>query len=428
MGRMTTEMRALPDTQAGVPGQMDRESPSRVPVRILFVSHSPLLYGAELSLYELVKGLRMTRLVDPEVVFPSKGPLVRRLRDLGIRTWIVPFFPWTDPTLARREMFGLLRRNVKAVYHFLRLFRITKPTLIVTNTLTIPSAAVAAYLAGTPHLWYAHEYAVEAYGISFHWGYGRSLKFVRFLSDLVLVPSQALRNHLSHWIPNDQLRVLHYAIETPTPPGQSTSDRTRRPLRLVVIGHKMKGKRQEDAIRALAILRRKGLNLVLSLVGSGDADYVRFLRRLAEELTVQPWIDFVDFTENPFAFLESAHIALSCSGLESFGRVVVEAMRYRRPVIGARSGGTEELIKDGWNGLLYEPGNATDLAGRIEALYDDPELADRLASNAEAWARERFSTQNYTRDFISFASEVLRLRASRPKSISSLLKKRGGVG
>jgi glycosyltransferase involved in cell wall biosynthesis len=88
-------------------------------------------------------------------------------------------------------------------------------------------------------------------------------------------------------------------------------------------------------------------------------------------------------------------------------------MKCGLPVVGARTGGTVEVIRDGWNGLLYEPGDALDLAVRVEALIRDPRLADRLARTAQAWAQSKFTTKNYVDSFMDVASEVVRESAGR---------------
>jgi glycosyltransferase involved in cell wall biosynthesis len=128
-------------------------------------------------------------------------------------------------------------------------------------------------------------------------------------------------------------------------------------------------------------------------------------------------ITFVDYVEDALPFLREADIAVVCSRRESLGRVGIEAMKCGLPVVGARASGTIELIRDDWNGLLYEPGNARDLAGRVEALIRDPDLADRLAQTAQAWAQSKFTTKNYVDSFMDVASEVVRERAGRHSAL-----------
>jgi len=65
---------------------------------------------------------------------------------------------------------------------------------------------------------------------------------------------------------------------------------------------------------------------------------------------------------------------------ESFGIVFCEAWALGKPVIGARAGALADMIAEGGDGFLVEPGNADELATRLQMLRDDPALRQRLAS------------------------------------------------
>ena len=92
--------------------------------------------------------------------------------------------------------------------------------------------------------------------------------------------------------------------------------------------------------------------------------YVESLVELSKELEVADRVDLIGFVgDDRFGYFATADVALSCSELEELPRVVVEAMKCGAAVLGTRSGGTTELITEGWNGYLYEPGDVSELAG-----------------------------------------------------------------
>jgi len=64
---------------------------------------------------------------------------------------------------------------------------------------------------------------------------------------------------------------------------------------------------------------------------------------------------------------------------EALSRSLVEAAGFGRPVIGTRAGGTPELVRHGYNGLLAERGDAGSLAGALVDFLGDPHLAADLA-------------------------------------------------
>ncbi|MDX2149901.1 MAG: glycosyltransferase family 4 protein [Bryobacteraceae bacterium] len=67
---------------------------------------------------------------------------------------------------------------------------------------------------------------------------------------------------------------------------------------------------------------------------------------------------------------------------ETFGLSGAEAMSHGIPLVASRIGALAELVRDGVDGLLFEPGNARDLAAKVRLLWEDPELSRRLGRAA----------------------------------------------
>jgi hypothetical protein len=80
---------------------------------------------------------------------------------------------------------------------------------------------------------------------------------------------------------------------------------------------------------------------------------------------------------------------------EPFGRVIVEGMLAKRPVVAMRAGGVTEIIDDGMNGLLCEPDNADALSSAITRLRTDTQLRARLVETGYDVARRKFGTRTY---------------------------------
>jgi glycosyltransferase involved in cell wall biosynthesis len=69
---------------------------------------------------------------------------------------------------------------------------------------------------------------------------------------------------------------------------------------------------------------------------------------------------------------------------EVLGFTVVEAMALGKPVIGAAIGGISEMVIDNYTGLLFEPGNAEQLAEKVKWLYEKPDFVAEMGKNANA--------------------------------------------
>jgi glycosyltransferase involved in cell wall biosynthesis len=68
---------------------------------------------------------------------------------------------------------------------------------------------------------------------------------------------------------------------------------------------------------------------------------------------------------------------------EPFGIVLLEAMKFGRPVIASRVGGITDIVLDGVTGLLVPPGDADALRGAIQRLLDEPDLRQQMGGAAE---------------------------------------------
>lgn len=82
---------------------------------------------------------------------------------------------------------------------------------------------------------------------------------------------------------------------------------------------------------------------------------------------------------------------------EPFGRTVIEAYAKGTPVIAAKIGALAEIVDDGRTGLHFEPGNASDLASKLERLLDSPGLTSKLRGQARQEYLDRYTAEaNYT--------------------------------
>jgi glycosyltransferase involved in cell wall biosynthesis len=84
---------------------------------------------------------------------------------------------------------------------------------------------------------------------------------------------------------------------------------------------------------------------------------------------------------------------------EGFGLVFLEAMAFSKPVVGAASGGTTDLVEDGINGLLVPPGDAGALAQALGRLLGDEPLRAELGQRGAEIVRRKYQ-------FAVFQSEL----------------------
>jgi len=96
-------------------------------------------------------------------------------------------------------------------------------------------------------------------------------------------------------------------------------------------------------------------------------------------------------------FYSASDVVVVPSLYEPMGYVVLEAMACARPVVAARVGGIIETLIDDRNGMLFESGNADELAQKLIALYGNPDTRKRLGQQA----RKDMEARRPVRDVVS---------------------------
>ena len=107
-----------------------------------------------------------------------------------------------------------------------------------------------------------------------------------------------------------------------------------------------------------------------------------------------------------FELFESCSMFVLASRTEAMGRVLLEAMASRKPIIASAVDGIPRIIQDGNNGLLIEPEDVNQLSEKMLFLANNNEYASRLASKAYEDVHSRFSVNAYIskyQDLIKYA-------------------------
>jgi glycosyltransferase involved in cell wall biosynthesis len=374
-------------------------------MRVLLLSHSADVGGAEVALTESVSGLARHG-VEAHVGLPAAGPLMERL-GAAASVWVAPEpWPWWLAVDRARAWAAIVRGSAKTTRHLRGRIRAVRAEVVLTNTSTFPQGAIAARLEGVPHVWQVHEFGREDLGLRNVLGDSVGLRLIGVLSTRVIACSESVANRLTRKVPAPKVSVVYGAVDvtespTPAPTGE--------PLRLLTLGRLHPAKALEDAIRATAILSARGLDVELHVVGGGPrSPYRPALEQLASDSGVGNRIQFHLHTPTPAAELARSNVFLMTSRAEAFGRVTIEAMKAGRPVVAARSAGNLELVRDGWNGLLYRTGDAEDLAAKISRLYQDPALRDALGAQGLEWARSRFTLERHGGELRGVLEEAVR--------------------
>ncbi len=377
-------------------------------MRIAWIAHSAQITGAGLTFAESVGALADAG-HDVHAVLPGDGPLHDRLT-AAAAVHVCHYNPWAgrrrSPGAAAQQIAYNVTKSVPALA---RLLRGVQTQLVVSDTITTMVGGLAARRCGLHHAWSIREFGVAEHDIHYVFGRRATWASMRRLAPVSFVASETLREHLAPHLQGMGLHVVSPTIAVGSPPPARAARNG--PLALTVVGFQAPGKRQLDAIRALALVVGAGVDATLELVGDGDPAYVADLHEEVAALGLADRVRFTPQLADAFEAIGASDVVLSCSVHEGLGRVVVEAMKAGRPVIGARSGATPELVRDGWNGLLYRAGNVPALAAHVRTLAADHARAVEMGLRGQAWALERFNRERHRAELEAGIARILAARS-----------------
>jgi D-inositol-3-phosphate glycosyltransferase len=162
-----------------------------------------------------------------------------------------------------------------------------------------------------------------------------------------------------------------------------------------IVGRIDEQKGQHVVVEAVNRLARAGKPVHLLIVGdSTKGESTAYGRRLSGLIAANGLNALVHrrpFADDVTLVYRAIDVLVLASTAETYGMVTIEAMAMGLPVIGTNSGGTPEILGQGELGMLYQPGNAGELAERLDALLSDETKMRELGEKAKSAAVERYS-------------------------------------
>jgi glycosyltransferase involved in cell wall biosynthesis len=372
-----------------VPEDRHRPPPAAGPVpgrRLLIVSLSPLLGGAERSMLLLARHL-------PEhgwdtVVACPPGELAARVRQAGIEAAVVS---WRSVDAVSRRTGArkryppgaLLAAAAASLGNALRvlvLARRLQVDVVVSNSLHAhPFVTLGGRLAGRRVVWHVRDIVDP--------GRGRTLLagIARWAHGLLAV-SQAV----AATVPHRRRLVLANPVELGGWERPGTA-----PARVVgFIGRLDREKGLDELIQAAELVDASFV--VVGEPRYTPPEYLDELMAMADR-RAPGRVRFVGAVDGPGQALPGFAVLAVPSRREPFGRVAAEALLCGVPVVAAATGGLPEVVRDGVDGFLYPSGDVRALADRLRRLLDDDELRARMSAAARAGAARFLPSQHASR-------------------------------
>jgi glycosyltransferase involved in cell wall biosynthesis len=293
------------------------------------------------------------------------------------------------------------------------MIRDQRPHILHTHTAKAGAigrlAAVFAGRARPPIVVHTfHGHVLRGYFGRFRTAIFRGLeRMLARVADTLIAVSPEVRDDLVALkvAPPEKFTVIRLGIELDerVAAAQEARRRTRRIMgvpddRFLVgwIGRMTGVKRGADVLRAFRLLRNRGIDATLCMVGDGpDREQ---LEQLAGELGLMHDCLFTGYQEDIGPFFAAFDAFVLPSANEGTPVTAIESLASGCPVVATGVGGVPDVVREGEDGFLVEPGDLETLADRLALLASEPGLRERMGASGRKRVLPRYAVERLIDD------------------------------
>jgi glycosyltransferase involved in cell wall biosynthesis len=376
-------------------------------MRVLYVSHTAVVSGAERSLLDLLGALPED--VEPLLAAP-RGRLSQLAEQRGIATTVIRgtagslrVHPLHTPrALAEMALAGWQVRRAAARH---------RAEVVHANSIRAGIVLAFARLRATATIVHVRD-CLPPGRVS-----AATLRLIAASATRVVANSRYTAASVLSAAPRARVDVVHNPVDLERFDPQAIDRAAARAalgeagangrLLLGVVAQLSPWKGQDTAIEALALLVGEGIDAHLLLVGSAkfvaratrfdNTDYVAGLRELVARKGLQERVWWLGEREDVPQLIRAMDVLLLPSWEEPFGRALIEAMALGVPVVATSVGGPAEIVEQGREGYLVAPRRAPDWAQAIARLAQSPQTAAAMGRSGRERAQQLFTIERHVR-------------------------------
>lgn len=373
-------------------------------VRVLIAHPGAEMYGADRVVLETARGL-VEAGHDVVVALPEQGALSTALLADGARVVVIPMFVLRKELLAPRNWLTLARSAVRGAASTWRLIGRVRPDVGYVNTVILPQWAALLRLRHTVAIVHVHEAESAA-----PW-WQRAVLYLPLLAASAIIAN----SRFTARIIRDTVRRLHrrtHVILNPVPGPDAVAPLRRHPdrVRIAFVGRLSPRKGPDAVVEALPLLRQRGHDPQLDIVGDVFRGYEWFSAELDDRIRELGLTDAVrrhGYDPDVWPHLAAADVLVVASRVdESFGNTAVEAVLAGRPVIVSDLSGLREAVADYPTARVVPVDDSAAIAGAIDRLVREWDAVAQHVGNAAAEAAEKHSPQAYRRAVSTAVSNI----------------------
>ena len=362
---------------------------------ILVVVNGNYIFGAERVTLNIMKGLKEKGYgVHCMVSGWNDGNFITHLKELGI-TYTVIKLGWYYVTKILWSLDSLINYP-KAVLQFLRTKKKFKHDYV--------------YVTSFRHIILLYPFLKKniIYHVHDNNSHKKQSKFFLKLVDKKVLQYVAVSNYVKQDLVNckispEKIQVIYNGIQI-----QPVFERPEHEnFTIGIVGQVITTKGHDMVVEAFKILRQKGYDVKLLIVGRGNEKFINFLKDKIEEYNLSSYVHWREFKNTHAEIYEGIDVVVAPSILsEAFGLMACEANMFMMPAVVSEMCGQQEIIIDGYNGFKVDPLNPVAIAEKIAILYNNTDLVKMMGENGRKRVSEIFSIDKMNLDFDSLINKI----------------------
>ena len=236
--------------------------------------------------------------------------------------------------------------------------------------------------------------AIAADMTDYHW---RRKTWTSVVDRFVVATEFSKEKHIQAGIPPDKITVLPHFVEEPP---DHTTDKG---------GYALYAGRlsQEKGVDVLLEAWRSIKGIPLHIVGAGPKQKEMEVFIKNEGLTNVKMFGFLKSEEYHKALAQAKFLVVPSVCYENFPVVVAEAYSYGIPVLASRLGTMQEIVEDNVNGLLFTPGDASDIASKASDVMANEKYYGQLCENARKTYELKYARPRHYQRLIEIYKTII---------------------
>lgn len=306
-------------------------------------------------------------------------------------------------------------KNTRAVSRIEKLVDLNTIDVIHTNIDRDIIGCTLAQKYAIPHVMHLREFATGHYNVEPLYE-GQYDEYNKLVDRYIAISRAVGQNWQEIGLDAEKIKVVYDGIDVERVQQrkgsavEAAAAPQPRKLRLVMCGDVSSLKGQDQAIRALALIKDANVrkNITLDVFGEVHSEkaYMGDMQRIIEGAGLTGNVVFRGYSSQLAALLKEYDCGIICTRREGFGLATAEFMAAGLAVIASDTGANSELIEDGVCGLIYHYQDVADLSAKIETLYKDPGKLDSYGRGARRTVEEKFTIGANCRGILDVYREV----------------------